>query len=361
MSVKCCVLYGPRDVRIEERPGEPVRAHDVRIRLGAAGICGSDQHYFESGRVGSFVIRQPLIPGHEMCGDVTEVGESVASLKVGDRVVVDPAMTCDRCDACRRGLSNLCMNVEFMGSASCYPHIPGGFRTEFVVHGSRCHATPASVGHEVLVFAEPLSIALHAAQRAGSLLGKRILVAGAGTIGALIASVARAAGAEEIIVSDLSARRRQVALSMGATRVIDPVADADHMRQWDEAGGVFDLGFEATGNRQALASIIRSVRRGGKAVLVGMLPSGDCDVPFHHMSTREIDLVSTFRQNNVFRQAVDMLVSGNVDPLPVLTSTFPLDAAHSAFEASLDREANIKVIFVGHGNEKRSMKGHALH
>jgi L-idonate 5-dehydrogenase len=202
---------------------------------------------------------------------------------------------------------------------------------------------------------------LHAVQRAGALLGRRVLIAGAGTIGALIAAAAKAAGAREIVVSDLSPRRREVAHAMGATRVFDPVAEADEMRQWDEAGGVFDLGFEATGSHKALPGIIRSIRRGGKAILVGMLPSATCELPFHHMSTREIDLVSTFRQNNVFGQAVDMLVAGAVDPLPILTSAYGLDAAHNAFEASLDREANIKVIFVSQGDTHGILTGHALH
>lgn len=361
MPIRSCVLYGPRDVRIEERQAEALGSGDVRVRMGAAGICGSDQHYYEIGRVGSFVLRQPLIPGHEMSGDILEVGTGVTGLKPGDRVVVDPSRICGHCDACRRGLANLCLNVQFMGSASCFPHIPGGFRAEFVVHQSRCHSAPASVAHQVLVFSEPLSIALHAAQRAGSLLGKRVLIAGAGTIGALIAAAAKAAGAGEILVSDLSARRREVVRSMGATRVFDPVAEADEMRRWDEAGGTFDLGFEATGSQKALPGLIRSIRRGGKAILVGMLPSGECELPFHHMSTREIDLVSTFRQNNVFKQAVEMLVACAVDPSPILTSAFGLDAARSAFEASLDREANIKVIFVPDGDTQGTLSRHALH
>ena len=361
MSVTSCVLYGPRDVRIEERAAESVESGSVRIRMGAAGICGSDQHYYEIGRVGSFALRQPIIPGHEMCGDIVEIGQDVTALRLGDRVVVDPALTCGRCDACRRGLANLCTNVQFMGSASCYPHVAGGFRSEFVVDARRCHVAPASVAHEVLVFAEPLSIALHAVQRAGPLLGRRILIAGAGTIGTLIAAVARAAGAGEIVVSDLSAQRRDIALKMGATRAFDPVAGADEIRDWDEAGGAFDFGFEATGSRLALPDLIRSISRGGKAILVGMIPSGDSELPFHHMSTREIDLVSTFRQNNVFRHAVDMLVNGSVDPSPILTAAFGLEAAPRAFEASLDRGVNIKVIFVPDGDAEGILKGHALH
>lgn len=361
MSITSCILYGPKDVRIEQRPAEILGSAEVRVRMGAAGICGSDQHYYEIGRVGSFVLRQPLVPGHEMCGDIIEVGSGVTTVRPGDRVAVDPAMTCGRCDACRRGLANLCTNVQFMGSASCYPHIAGGFRSEFVVHVERCHVAPATVPHEVLVFAEPLSIALHAAQRAGTLLGKRIFIAGAGTIGTLIAAVARAAGASEIVVSDFSAQRRQIALSMGANRTLDPAAGAAEMRTWDEMGGAFDIGFEATGSRHALPDVIRSITRGGRAILVGMIPTGECDLPFHHMSTREIDLVSTFRQNNVFKQAVDMLASGSVDPAPILTSAFGLDAAQRAFEASLDRDTNIKVIFVPDGDAEGTLKNHALH
>lgn len=347
MAIRGCVLHGANDLRYEEVPDEELTQDSVRVRLGAGGICGSDQHYFKQGRMGNFLLRHPLVLGHEMSGDVIAAGSAVTNVKVGDRIVVDPAKTCGRCHSCREGRQNLCENVEFMGSASRYPHLPGGFRDEFVVESVRCIKVSVTAPHELLVFTEPLSVALHAVQRAGSLFGKKVLVAGAGTIGTLISASAKAAGASEVVVTDLSASRRRIALDMGADRVLDPDGDADAVKAWDADGGAFDVAFEATGSRPAFQDMVKSTRRGGKVVLVGMIPSSDCHVPFHHMTTREIDLVSTFRQNRVFDLAAQMLVSGAIDPRPILTARYPLAECLHAFDESFDREKNIKVVLLG--------------
>lgn len=334
-------------MRYEHQPAEHLSETGVRVQLGAAGICGSDQHYFEYAQMGDFKIRDPLVLGHELSGDVIEVGQSVDDFTMGDRVVIDPAKTCGRCTPCKQGRANLCTDVEFMGSASRYPHIAGGFRDEFVVDSSRCILVPRETPHRLLVFAEPLSVALHAVQRAGSVLGKRVLVTGAGTIGALIAAAVKLAGAQEVVATDLNENRRNIVLQMGADSAFDPNKDAEVINKWALNDGVFDVAFEATGTQGGFQDVIRSTVRGGKSVLVGMIPTSECKVPFHILTTREIDLISTFRQNQVFGLAANLLVSGDINPLPILTSIYPLEDCQKAFAASFDRDLNIKVAFSG--------------
>lgn len=340
------VLYGAEDLRYQSLPVEPLEPDTVRIRLGAAGICGSDQHYFRHGRMGPFVLRTPFALGHEMSGDVIEAGREVNDLAPGDRVVIDPALTCGHCAGCRAGRANLCTNVKFMGSASHDPHLHGGYRDSFTVDAVRCVKVPVETPHNILVVSEPLSVAVHAVERAGPLLGRSVVITGGGTIGTLIAASAKAAGAARICVSDPSAFRRGIALKMGATDVIDP-NDTAMIDAFDAAGGEFDLGFEASGHTSAFNDVVHMVRRGGKAVLVGMIATQECAVPFNHMTTREIDLISTFRQNGVFARSAHMLVNGTVDPRPILTGSFDLADVQAAFSASFDTERHLKVLLNG--------------
>lgn len=345
-TIMGAVLYGANDLRYQPVPTEPIEPGTVRVLLGAAGICGSDQHYFRNGRMGPFVLKTPFALGHEMSGEVIEVGRGVSGFALGDRVVIDPALTCGKCPGCRAGRANLCTHVEFMGSASHDPHLNGGYRGSFVVDTARCIKVPTTTPYEILAFSEPLSVAVHAVERAGNLMGRDVIIAGAGTIGTLIAASAKAAGAARICVSDPSAFRRNIALKMGATEVIDPT-DKDIINTIDAAGGEFDLGFEASGHPSAFVDVVRAVRRGGKVVLVGMIPTQECTVPFNHMTTREIDLVSTFRQNGVFARSAKMLVEGVVDPRPILTGIYDLADIQTAMKASFDTERHLKVLLTG--------------
>ena len=340
------VLYGAEDLRYQSLPLEALEPDAVRIRLGAAGICGSDQHYFRHGRMGPFELKMPFALGHEMCGDVIEVGKEVVNLIPGDRVVVDPALTCGHCAGCRAGRANLCANVQFMGSASHDPHLHGGYRNSFTASAVRCIKVPVETSHDILAVTEPLSVAVHAVERAGPLLGRSVLITGGGTIGTLIAATARAAGAARICVSDPSAFRRSTAMKMGASEVINANETAvfDAM---DAAGGEFDVSFEASGHTSAFNDVIRIIKCGGKVVLVGMISSQSCTVPFNHMTTREIDLISTFRQNGVFARSAYMLVDGVVDPRPILTGAFDLADVQTAFSVSFDTEQHLKVLLRG--------------
>jgi len=261
-----CRIHGARDLRVESMT-EPVPGPgQVLLRLGAGGICGSDLHYYQEGRVANFVIREPLIPGHEASATVAAVGPDVTRVKSGDKVALSPSHACGRCEACRAGRENLCRQMFFLGSASVFPHAQGLFREYFVLSERQCYPTTGEATLGELAFAEPLAVALHAVNRAGSLLGKDVLITGAGPIGCLTVIAARFAGAVRILCADVIDRPLETARAVGATGTIraDLTPEALAERR-------FDVAFEASGSPAALRNCIAAVKRGGVLVQGGFL------------------------------------------------------------------------------------------
>src|SRR6202171_4421144 len=221
-----CRIHAKDDLRIEAAEDPQIGPGEVLIRLGAGGICGSDLHYYFEGRNGSFVIREPLIPGHEASGVVAEVGPGVTRVKPGDKIAVSPSQACAHCDYCREGREHLCRNMRFLGSASIYPHVQGMFAEYFVMGERQCFPVAGDISLGELAFAEPLAVALHAVGRAGPLLGRSVLVTGAGAIGCLTVIAARLAGARQITVSEVLDRPLAHATAVGGERTIRAVCDA---------------------------------------------------------------------------------------------------------------------------------------
>lgn len=345
MTDLACTLHGARDLRLEPRAARALGPHDVRLRLGAGGICGSDLHYYQHGRVGAFVIREPLVPGHEASGVVDAVGAEVSRVKVGDRVAIDPSHPCGQCDYCRGGRMNLCRKMYFLGSASIFPHAQGLFAAAFVMPERQL--TPVHEGNISLgeiACAEPLSVGLHAVQRAGaSLLGKRVLVTGGGTIGCMCVIAARLAGAAEVVVADIAERPLQMARTVGADAAVrsGPDKDGDGASLTDR----FDLALEAAGAAAALATCLTAVQRGGRIVQVGTLPA-ELPFPANSVMARELDYVGAFRANGEFDLAVQAIRTRRVDVRPLISAQLPLSRALEAFELALDRSRSTKVQLV---------------
>jgi len=335
-----CTLHGALDLRLEPREPRALGPHDVRVRLGAGGICGSDLHYYQHGRAGAFVIREPLVPGHEASGVVDAIGSEVTRVKPGDKVAIDPSHPCGRCDYCRAGRMNLCRTMVFVGSASVFPHAQGMFVEAFVMPERQLTAVPeGDVTLGELACAEPLSVGLHAVQRAGRVLGKRVLVTGGGTIGCMCAIAARLAGAAEVIVADVAERPLQMARSIGADRVVRSDTDAAGL------GDGFDIAIEAAGVAAALATCLAAVQRGGRIVQVGTLPA-ELPFPANSVMARELDYVGAFRANGEFDLAVLAIRSRRVDVRPLISAQLPLSRAQEAFELALDRSRSTKVQLV---------------
>src|SRR3954447_7342590 len=264
-------LFGPEDLRMIEHPLDKLADGMVRIRFGAGGICGSDMHYFRHARTGDFVVKSPLVLGHEISGEVVEIAGSAANLKLGDRVAVNPSRWCGHCVACRQGRQNLCENIYFMGSASKTPHMQGGFASLFDATSAQCIKVPKELSWSAAALAEPLAVCLHAIARAGAIDGRKAIIFGAGPIGLLTMLAARLAGASEVAVVDVAQAPLAFADRLGADNVVD-ISGGDEPLKALAAERGYDVAFEVSGTAAGLASAIGTVRRGGTVVQIGNLP-----------------------------------------------------------------------------------------
>jgi L-idonate 5-dehydrogenase len=344
--MRVCVLHAANDLRIEERPAAPLQAGQVRVRFGAGGICGSDMHYYFHGRVGDFAVREPLILGHEVAGEVSELGAGVTRVKLGDRVAVNPSLPCWQCRACQAGRTNLCTRMTFFGSAAVMPHIQGAFQEQLIAHESQCFVVPPTTPFGVAAMAEPLAVCLHAVQRAGRVLGAHVLITGSGPIGALTCLAARHAGAARITITDVADPPLAIARLVGADQAINIARNPEQIEPYQADKGQFDIAFEASGNPKALATCLDCTRPGGRIVQLGMLPPGEIALALTKLTPKELDLVGTFRFHEAFATAVEGLVSGRLDVTPIMTGTFGADQRDAAFAAAADRERHMKVHLV---------------
>src|SRR5882757_4165004 len=337
-------LFGPEDLRMVEHPLDKLASGMVRIRFGAGGICGSDMHYFRHARTGDFVVKSPLVLGHEISGEVVEIAGAAASLKVGDRVAVNPSRWCGHCDACREGRQNLCENIYFMGSASKTPHMQGGFANYFDAIPAQCVKIPDHVSYQAAALAEPLAVCLHAVARAGDVSGKRAVLFGSGPIGLLTMLAARRAGIAEVTVVDIAAAPLAFASRLGANHVVDLSKGEEALK----AVTPFDVAFEVSGTAAGLASAIGAVRRGGVVVQIGNLPGGQIPTPANAVMAKEIDLRGSFRFWPEFMTAVELIATGGVDVLSLVTAERPLSVAPDAVRLALDRSQSVKVVLTAH-------------
>ena len=315
---------------------------EVLVRVRAAGICGSDLHYFAHGRCGNFVPTRPFILGHEFAGEVAAMGEGVTGLAVGDRIAVDPSQPCGKCRICRAGRYNLCPDMRYFGSASVDPPINGCFADYIVAPGANCTRLPDGFDLSWGAMLEPLSVAAHAVMRAGGTAGKNVLITGGGTIGQMILKIAIAFGAARVVVSDPKPFSRRFAAEQGAAAGLDPTDAGCAEQAGAFAPDGFDLVFEASGAPPALKQAIEMSGRGATVVQVGTLPDG-VSIPANRLLTRELQYVASWRFANVFGMVVDLVESGRIDVAPLLTRTFPFEKLPEAMVFAGSAEESIKV------------------
>lgn len=337
--MRAIVIHAPKDLRIEDQPEETPGDGQVRIRLAVGGVCGSDLHYYNHGGFGAVRIKQPMILGHEVSGHVEALGGGVTGLAVGDLVAVSPSRPCGACRYCAEGLRNHCLNMRFYGSAMPFPHIQGAFREVLVADATQCvRADGLSAGEAAM--AEPLSVCLHATRRAGEMLGKRVLVTGAGPIGALCILAARRAGAAEIVATDIAPNALKHAEAAGADRVINVGESDAPLAEYSADKGYFDVQFECSGVPSALAGGIAALRPRGVIMQLGL--GGDMSVPVQALTAKELDLRGSFRFHEEFAMAVSLMRDGLINVKPLITHTVPLADAEQAFAIANDRSAAMK-------------------
>lgn len=341
--MRAIVIHAARDLRIEDRAEEDLGPGQVRLRLATGGVCGSDLHYYNHGGFGAVRLREPMILGHEVSAFVEEVAPDVAGFREGQLVAVSPSRPCGGCRFCLEGLANQCLNMRFYGSAMPFPHVQGAFRERLVAQASQCvDASGLTAGEAAM--AEPLAVTLHATLRAGTLLGKRVLVTGCGPIGVLSILAARRAGAAEIVATDLSDFTLGLAARVGADRTINTGREPDALAAYGAEKGHFDVLYECTGVAAALAGGIAALRPRGVILQLGL--GGDMTLPMMAITAKELELRGSFRFHAEFATGVRLMQMGLIDVTPLITQTVALAEAEEAFRVASDRSQAMKAQIV---------------
>lgn len=350
--MKAVVVYGEKDLRIEEKPLPQPGADSVRLQLCYAGICGSDIHYYEHGRVGASVVREPMVLGHECSAVVDAVGSDVTGLAVGQFVTVNPTTECRSCEYCLSGRQNLCPELRYLGSAARLPHTQGIMRDYSVVPARQCIPLPAGLDLKVAACVEPLGIALHAASFGGALTGKRVFISGAGPIGCLLAAVTSLGGASEVIVSDIHEFPLHIAEKLGATRTLDARNEAAVSALENNC----QVCFEASGSLAGMVSGQRAVAAGGRFVHVGYQPEETVPYPVNKLLLqKEVMACGSQRAYHEFRTAVNLLATGRLDVRPLITGVYLLEKAEEALLAAGNKSQSMKILLAGPAAEKKNI------
>lgn len=332
--MRVSVLRGIRDVALEERPVPEPGPQEVLIQVSSVGVCGSDVHYYEHGRIGSHVVTAPLVLGHEASGVVAGLGPGATRLQVGQRVSLEPGVPDFTCAQCRAGRYNLCPDVRFFAT----PPIDGAFSEYVTLHEQFAHPVPTRLSDDAAALLEPLSVGVWACRKARVGPGDRVLVNGAGPIGLVAAQTALAYGAAEVVATDVNPTRLRLAAELGATATIDvsgaPLAGAGYQP---------DVLLECSGHPAGIGAAIRAVARAGRVVLVGM--GGDeIPLPLAHVQEHELELTGTFRYANTWPAAIALAASGRVDLDRLVTSRHPLADVEAALTSGARDPKSVKPI-----------------
>ncbi|KAH6996471.1 chaperonin 10-like protein [Ilyonectria sp. MPI-CAGE-AT-0026] len=404
VSISASVLHGPRDLRLESRTIEAPGADELQIAIKATGICGSDVSYYKKFANGDLCACHPLSLGHESSGEVVAIGPQVSGFKIGDRVALEVGVACGQCGICRKGRYNLCKKMRFRSSAKSYPHYQGTLQERINHPAVWCHKLPDNVSYEAASLLEPLSVAIHAVNRARPEPGSTALVIGAGTVGLLTAAMARQSGCTSVTITDIDVGRVNYAIENGfathgyvtpvsyltpsnvpsgvstpesgimtpastfsaasrfdnakalAAKILAVSNTPDAFVQEEDEDGV-DVTFECTGKEACMHTSLYATKAGGKVIMVGMgTPIQTLPLSVAHL--REIDILGIFRYANTYATGIRLLCSqarnGPGFSLPSLdkmvTHRFKgLDKAQSAFELATrtsDDDGNLVIKIV---------------
>ncbi|XP_043926207.1 sorbitol dehydrogenase [Protopterus annectens] len=326
------VVHAAGDLRLENRPVPEPGPNDVLLRMHSVGICGSDVHYWEHGRIGDFIVQKPMVLGHEASGTVVKVGTAVKHLKTGDRVAVEPGVPRELDEFCKAGRYNLSPTIFFCAT----PPDDGNLCRYYVHNANYCYKLPDNVTFEEGALIEPLSVGIHACRRGGVTLGSKVFICGAGPIGLVTLLIAKCMGASQVIISDLSALRLEKARELGADFILKVEGEKPQelaKKVTEYLGCMPEITIECTGAEACIQTGIYATRSGGTLVLVGMGPAL-VNIPIVNASVREVDIKGIFRYCNTWPMAIAMLASKKVDVRPLVTHRFNLEQALEAFETT---------------------------
>jgi L-iditol 2-dehydrogenase/L-idonate 5-dehydrogenase len=332
------VAHAAGDLRIEDIPVPAPAPDEAVIDVAFGGICGSDLHYWLHGAAGESVLKAPMVLGHEIVGTVIRAAADGSGPGPGTAVAVHPATPAPGGARYPEERPNLSPGCTYLGSAARFPHTDGAFSRYAALPARMLRPLPAGLDLRTAALAEPASVAWHAVSRAGDVAGKTALVIGSGPIGALAVAVLKRAGAGRIVAVDMHERPLEIARAVGADAVL----------KGDDAAAIAaveaDVVIESSGSHQGLASAITGAVRGGRVVMVGLLPSGPQPVLISLAITRELELVGSFRFNDEIDDVIAALADGSLRVDPVVTHTFGLDRGLEAFEVARNAAVSGKVL-----------------
>ena len=336
--MKTAVMTGIAEVEIQKRPIPVPAADEVLVKIEYVGICGSDLHYYESGRIGNFIVEPPFVLGHEAGGTVVEVGENVTNLKAGDKVALEPGKTCGHCEHCKEGKYNLCEDVVFFAT----PPVDGVFQ-EYVTHeAALCFPLPSNMSTMEGALIEPLAVGMHAANQGGAHLGQTAVVTGAGCIGLCTLLSLKAMGVSRVVMVDIIRKRLDKALELGADYVINGKEEdvVARIREITDGKGV-DLGVETAGNQITASQLIHVAKKGSTIVFVGYSASGEMTLPIGMSLDKELNFKTVFRYRNIYPSAIKAVSSGKIRIKDIVTDYFELDDIKNALDSCVHNKESI--------------------
>lgn len=337
---KGAFMRGTDKMIIKEIEVPQVGEKEVLVKLEYVGICGSDVHYFHHGNCGAYKVNleEDYMLGHECAGVVAEVGPGVTTLKVGDKVALEPGITCGQCEFCKAGKYNLCPDVVFLAT----PPVQGCYEEYIAFPENMCFKLPENMTTKEGCLIEPLSVGFHAANQGDVKVGESVVILGAGCIGLVTLLACKAHGAGNIIVADIVDARLEKAKELGATHVINSKeVDAleEIVRLTDGKGA--DKVFETAGSPVTIAQTAFAVKRGGTITLVGLSAQEEINYNFAQIMDKEAEIKSVFRYRNIYPKAIEAVAAGAIDVNGIVTHEFELENIQEAFEEAINNKTDL--------------------
>lgn len=314
------------------------KEREVLVKLEYVGICGSDVHYFHDGRCGDYIVEGDFMLGHECAGTVVELGADVKTLKAGDKVALEPGITCGQCEFCKSGRYNLCPDVQFLAT----PPVQGCYENYIAFPENMCFKLPENITTKEGALVEPLSVGMHAANQGDVKLGDSVVILGAGCIGLVTLLACKAHGATDITVIDVIPKRLDYALKLGAARVING-KEKNAVEEIDKltGGAGIDKVFETAGSPITIQQTPYMVKNGGTIILVGISAQEKIEFNFAKIMAKEAKIESVFRYRNIYPQAIAAIAEGLIDVSGIVTHEFDFDDIQEAFDCAIKNKEDV--------------------
>lgn len=341
-KMKVALMPEPGKMEIIERDIPEIKDNEVLVKIEHVGLCGSDLHYYEHGRIGDFIVKDPIVLGHESAGRVVKTGKNTEKLEVGDYITLEPGIPCGICEFCKTGRYNLCPDVEFLAT----PPYDGAFAEYLAYPENMCFKLPEGMDTVEGALIEPLSVGFHAANQADAKIGDTAVVLGAGCIGLATLMALMARGIKEVYMADLIDLRLNKAREIGATEVFNAkkVNAVEEVMKMTDGQGV-DIVIDTAGSKITAQQTVELVKRGGKIVLVGMAADPVFKFDFGKLQAKEALINTVFRYRNIYPSAIKAVGSDLIDIKQIVTDTFGFLEIKEAFDYNMEnKDKTVKIV-----------------